>query len=463
MVAGGNFAPHVRVQRSGIRSPCGGSLYVRVHALRLADDSRVDCGVRRGFFDCAPLGAAGISRKIASPLEYLLVRYNAPTRQLLAWSGLALKVFDVGAKWASIAVILNVFTGIPLVPGILISVVFSLFYITCGGLWGAAITELVQFAVQFVAGIVMLIAVLAKLGGIRAIDGIWRELPPGHSHLFNGPFTPGMALAYVLICFLSYNGGTWNLAQRYIASPTGTEARKAAFLSAALYLLWPLVLFFPMWAAPLLFPNLPDPTQSYSIMVKNLLPRGLIGLVLASLFAHTMAMTTSDANIISAVVTRDILPAISRRCRDLGPQASLRMARGVTVAFTLLTVIVAVEFQSFGGILGLLVLWFGALVGPTSVPMILGLMPAFRHSGATAAIVSWAGGIATLGFVKYGLKAGMGTTVAAPVLVSLLLFIGIGWLSRDEAVPCEIASLLETLKEDQPAAPGVTAVRCRRL
>ena len=71
--------------------------------------------------------------------------------------------------------------------------------------------------------------------------------------------------------------------------------------------------------------------------------------------------------------------------------------------------IVAVEFQSFGGILSLLVLWFGALVGPTSVPMILGLMPAFRHSGATAAIVSWAGGIATLGFVKYGLKAGMGT------------------------------------------------------
>ena len=85
-----------------------------------------------------------------------------------------------------------------------------------------------------------------------------------------------MALAYVLICFLSYNGGTWNLAQRYIASPTGAQARRAACLSAALYLFWPLVLFFPMWAAPLLFPILPDPTQSYSIMAKNLLPHGLI-------------------------------------------------------------------------------------------------------------------------------------------------------------------------------------------
>ena len=58
----------------------------------------------------------------------------------------------------------------------------------------------------------------------------------------------------MLINFLSYNGGTWNLAQRFIAAPTAAAARKAALLSAALYLIWPLVLFFPMWASPLLLP-----------------------------------------------------------------------------------------------------------------------------------------------------------------------------------------------------------------
>jgi SSS family solute:Na+ symporter len=292
---------------------------------------------------------------------------------------------------------------------------------------------------------------VGKLGGAGAITGIWRQLPPGHSHLFNGPFTAGMALAFVLLCFLGYNGGTWNLAQRYIASPTGSQARKAAFLSAALYLFWPLVLLFPMWAAPLLFPHLPDPTQSYSIMAMNLLPHGLVGLVLASLFVHTMAMTTSDANIISAGVTRDILPAVFKPCRNLRPKASLRMARAVTVAFTLATVIVAVEFPSFGGILTLLVLWYGALVGPTSVPMILGLLPAFRHSGATAAIVSWAGGLVTSVLVKYGMKGGMATTVAAPVMVSVLLFSAIGWLSRGKAVSSETAALFKSLSGPEPA------------
>lgn len=39
----------------------------------------------------------------------------------MAWCGVLLKVFDVGAKWAAIAIILQVFTGLPLTVGILIS------------------------------------------------------------------------------------------------------------------------------------------------------------------------------------------------------------------------------------------------------------------------------------------------------------------------------------------------------
>src|ERR1700679_1701353 len=42
---------------------------------------------------------------IISPLEYLAVRYNVPAQQLLAWSGTALKIFDVGAKWTAAAIL----------------------------------------------------------------------------------------------------------------------------------------------------------------------------------------------------------------------------------------------------------------------------------------------------------------------------------------------------------------------
>ena len=53
---------------------------------------------------------------ILSPTEYLTIRYNVPTQQLIAWSGAPLKIFDVAAKWTASAILLNVFTGVPLTP-----------------------------------------------------------------------------------------------------------------------------------------------------------------------------------------------------------------------------------------------------------------------------------------------------------------------------------------------------------
>ena len=394
----------------------------------------IGLAVLAGSFSIAPRWARlRIRLGIVSPMEYLAFRYNVPTQQLMAWSGVLLKLFDVGAKWASIAVILNVFAGVPLIYGIVISGTVSLFYVTLGGLWADAITDLAQFVVQLLAAIFLLAAVLARLGGIGGVFTLWARLPPANHALFNGPYTPLFCLAYAGIAFLSYNGGTWNLAQRYIASPSGPEARKAARLSAALYLIWPLVLFFPMWAAPIFLPELKDPTQSYSLMATRLLPPGLVGLVLASMFAHTMAMTTSDANTISAVLTRDILPVIVPRARTLSEAQSLRVARLSTILFTALTLVVAAEADKFGGVLSLLVTWFAALVGPTAVPMILGLLPAFRRSGTKSAIASWIAGIGTFAFTHYAMTPSMTVGIAAPVLASAAVFIAGGWLESGTA------------------------------
>jgi SSS family solute:Na+ symporter len=147
------------------------------------------------------------------------------------------------------------------------------------------------------------------------------------------------------------------------------------------------------------------------------------------MFAHTMAMTTSDANTISAVLTRDILPVLVPKTRNLSEAQSLRLARITTVLFTALTLVVAAEADRFGGVLNLLVVWFAALVGPTAVPMILGLLPAFRRSGASAAILSWVAGIATFAITRYGMNPSMTLTLGAPVAVSALIFISASILS----------------------------------
>lgn len=385
---------------------------------------------------------------IESPTEYLKERYNLPTQQLMAWSGVLLKLFDVGAKWAAIAILLNVFTGTSLLVGILLAGGISLIYITVGGLWADVWTDLAQFVVQIVAGFIMFFIVVDMLGGFGKMFTLWDQLPESNSQLFNDPYTFGFALTFLVIFFFSYNGGTWNLATRYISSPSGSEARKAALLSGMLYLVWPLILFYPMWAAPILLPGLEDPSQSYALITQELLPPGLVGLVLASMFANTMSMTSSDANTISAVITRDILPNLSQKFKNLKREQSLLLARGSTFTFTALTLVVAIYADNFGGVIGLIISWFGALVGPVAIPMILGLLPTFRHCDSKAAIISILGGL--MGFVvaNYTLDVSQALEVLTPIGVSLILFVSIGWFSRGKKVPAEVDSLLNKLNED---------------
>jgi solute:Na+ symporter, SSS family len=288
--------------------------------------------------------------------------------------------------------------------------------------------------------------VVRHLGGWSELLTFWDKLPQSNSQPFNSPYTVGFALAFLCINFLSYNGGTWNLATRYISSPNETQAKRAAYLSGTLYLIWPLILFLPMWAAPLILPALEDPSQSYGLLTLKLLPSGLVGLVVASLFANTMTMTSSDINTISAVLTRDILPVLSKRLKE--KRTSLVVARTTTFLFTLMTLVVASQNERFGGVFGLIVTWFGALVGPIAVPMLLGMLPLFRHCGPWAAIGSIAAGFVTFIVTKNIEITSLALAVALPLIVSLSVFIGVGLLNRNKPVAGAVSDLLTSLEHE---------------
>jgi SSS family transporter len=384
---------------------------------------------------------------IQSPLEYLNTRYNLLTQQIMAWSGVLLKLFDVGAKWAAIAILLNIFTGLSISTGVLITGGISLVYITFGGYWAVIMTDFTQFIVQFVGGIVMFVVVLVHLGGISSLWNMWDQLPPNNSHLFNDPYTVGFALAFLCINFLSYNGGTWNLATKYISTKDEVQSSKAARISGLLYLIWPLVLFFPMWAAPIILPHLKDPTESYGLLTLQLLPSGLVGLVVASLFAHTMAMTSSDINTISAVITRDILPVITGIHKDQENKNSLLVARTTTFVFTFLTILIALQYKKFGGVLGLIVTWFGALLGPIAVPMLLGLLPLFKKCNATAAILSILGGFLAFIATKVFEVSSLALSVSLPLIVSLTIYILIGLINSRKPAPDKVEHFINLLFE----------------
>ncbi len=398
---------------------------------------------------------------VASPLEFLARRYNIPTQQAIAWSGSLLKIVDVGAKWAAIATLLATFTGLSLNQGILITGAITAVYCTVGGLWADALTELGQFIIQVVAGLVMLVIVLGKIGGFSGFWTVWDKLPAGHHHPVAGPYTTTFLLAFLLIKTFEYNGGMWNQAQRYMAATNAHQARRAARLSAGLWLVWPVVLFFPMWASPLLVhAHKPDASDSYALLTKQLIPHGLLGLVVAGFFSHTMAMCSSDANAISSVFTRDVLPVFFRRARTWAGSTGLTVARISTVVFIALSMTVATQVNSptFKDIITVVIKWVAGLIGPISIPLLLGMLPVFRRSGPTAALISWAAGLFVFWLTNYGIHGiSTATATAAPVLTSLVLFTVIGLIRPENTA--ERDALLDSINEDgkEPVLSGSLA------
>jgi Na+/pantothenate symporter len=159
-----------------------------------------------------------------------------------------------------------------------------------------------------------------------------------------------------------------------------------------------------------------------------------------------MGMTSSDVNTNAAVITRDILPVISKRFgRD-----DLRIARITTFVFTVLTLIVALNYERFGGVLGLIVKWFAALLGPTAMPLLFGLLPVFRRCGSFAAIASIVSGMLAFVLTKNFEIGSMALEVGLPSIVAAVVFIVSGFFAGP--APREVDELMEALSTPTEAA-----------
>ena len=217
-----------------------------------------------------------------------------------------------------------------------------------------------------------------------------------------------------------------------MAAPSNSFARKSAIFSGLLYFIWPLVIFAPMWAAPLIYPDLPpDQMKSvYTFLARDILPAGFVGIILASMFAASISTIAGDCNAVASVIARDIAPRFSRRFQNENGQTPLWFARTVAFVFTSLTILIAFYSDVFGGIVGLVVKWFSGLLGPISVPLVFGLLPCFNRCRAAAALSSVLLGIAAFFIVEFGfpyywtpgVKAPLDASIFYPVTTSVAVY-----------------------------------------
>jgi Na+/proline symporter len=235
----------------------------------------------------------------------------------MGWISLAMlkvfgEVFSVGKEWA-----------------LLLSVTVTLIYASLAGLWGVVVTDLFQFAWAMSGAILLAFFAVARVGGIDALvatlgggggGAVSPELAgvPPHVLSFLPDFSVGEDLwSSPAATFLVLIGVQWwanknadggaVVVQRMAASRDEREAVLATlWFQVANYALRPWPWILTALASLILYPHLEDPELAYPRLMVELLPAGLLGMMLASLVAAFMSSIVTHINLSAAFLVNDL-------------------------------------------------------------------------------------------------------------------------------------------------------------
>ncbi len=313
---------------------------------------------------------------IMTDIEFTELRYSGrPAAFLRGFRALYLGLFIncVIMGWVNLAMasILEGMFGIPrnqvylYVAGALI---VTAVYSALSGLWGVAVTDVVQFVIAM-AGTIALAVVVLQLPEVGGVAGLKDKLP---AWAFS--FTPvigeggaagaGGALAMTLSAFLAYVGVQWWAAWYPGAEPGGGGYVAQRMMSARdekhslLATLWFQVAHYCVrpwpWilvglATLVLYPDLgPEEKRlGYVLAMRDHLPVGLKGLLVAAFFAAYMSTIATQLNWGTSYVINDFYRRFVRR--EASEKHFVAVSRATTLLVMFFSIVVTAYIQRISG------------------------------------------------------------------------------------------------------------------
>ena len=164
-----------------------------------------------------------------------------------------------------------------------------------------------------------------------------------------------------MICIsVFYNATNQFIVQRALAAKDEWHARMGVVFVHYLQFVMPFIYIVPGLFAPLLFPDLAKGDLVFPTLVQNILPSGLVGLVMAGLMAAVMSHISGAINSCTTIATVDFyLPYINKNATD---QQAVPFGRWVGVVIVLLGIF-----------------WAGALLSHSDKPIFLYLLSAYGY------------------------------------------------------------------------------------
>jgi SSS family solute:Na+ symporter len=189
------------------------------------------------------------------------------------------------------------------------------------------------------------------------------------------------------------------MVQRVLSARSVQQGRLGVLFAGLLKLpvLWIMVL--PGTMARLLYPGLTNPDMVYPTLIFDLLPVGLLGLVMAGFLAALMSQIDSTLNSAATLVTMDFIKV---RRPKLDDRQLMWVGRGTTAVFMVLATAWATQIEQFGSLFRYLQHVLSYIAPPVVAVFLLGVFwPGATATGAFASLMT--GWVLGMGFLVMNL------------------------------------------------------------
>ena len=294
--------------------------------------------------------------RVITPADAVRKRFGPLTEQVYSYYSIFGGILWGGVMLLGLATFTSALFGMSLNTVILVVGCTVLLYSVTGGSWSVFIADNLQAMVLLAVTLVITGLCLHKIGGVghmielvKGTPGLAADYafvkPPGHEYTADFPVAKGLFTApWILAMVFNAVLTATNLTgcYRYLSVKTGHEARKAAWLAGGLMVAGSFIWIVPPIVGRLLFSSEIDAVEgiksvdaAYAIVAKNLLPPGLIGLVLIAMFAATMSSMDSALTGTAAVVIKNVYLPFRRLLKKAELTDDRQLLTGRIVNFSL--------------------------------------------------------------------------------------------------------------------------------
>src|SRR6201997_3727851 len=273
--------------------------------------------------------------------QFLERRFNRQCAVYLAGISIIAYIFTkISVQLYAASVVLERVAGWSLWKTAVVLVIATGVYTIAGGLAAVIYTDTVQTLILIAGAMALTIIGLHRVGGIEHLRTM---VPPSYFHMMK-PATDAQ-FPWTGIFFGAPILGIWYwctdqvIVQRVLSARDEGHAKAGTIFAGFLKILPVFLLVLPGIIAYALFPDqVVKPDYAYPTLVLNLLPVGLVGLVMAALLAAVMGAMSSVFNSASTLVTLDFYKKIRPQASERQLVTFGRIATGFMVLLGLLWV-----------------------------------------------------------------------------------------------------------------------------